>query len=51
MIEMKKYSYRQTKDGCIISFVLHPDDDSRGLSEAPIGTVFNAEFTVSEQEG
>ena len=24
--EAKKYAYRQTKDGMVVSFVIHPDD-------------------------
>ena len=40
-IEVKKYALRQSKDGTIISFVLHPHDDATELVTAPIGAVFS----------
>lgn len=49
-IELKKCALRQSKDGTIISFVLHPNDalteDGRKLSNAEIGAVF--EFGVTQ---
>lgn len=35
--EAKKYAYRQTKDGMVLSFVLHPDDVPSEMAIAPIG--------------
>jgi|TARA_S200002703_G_scaffold151445_1_gene150878 hypothetical protein len=35
--EAKKYAYRQTKDGMVLSFVLHPDDVPKEMATAPIG--------------
>lgn len=33
-----KNAYRQTKDGVVISFVVHPHDVPKGLAEAPLGS-------------
>ena len=35
--EAKKYAYRQTKDGRVVSFVIHPDDVPKEMATAPIG--------------
>jgi hypothetical protein len=35
--EMVKYAYRQTKDGVVVSFVLHPNDIPAALSTSHIG--------------
>lgn len=35
--EMVKYAYRQTKDGVVVSFVVHPNDVPAELSTAHIG--------------
>ena len=35
--EAKKYAYRQTKEGMVLSFVLHPDDVPKEMATAPIG--------------
>jgi hypothetical protein len=32
------YALRKTKEGIIVSFVLHPNDLSDGLTRSPIGT-------------
>lgn len=45
---IKKCALRQTKDGTIISFVLHPHEDNEELINAPIGQVFNATFQAIE---
>lgn len=45
-IEVKKYALRQSKDGTIISFVLHPHDDATELVTAPIGAVFNISYEM-----
>lgn len=36
--EAKKHSYRQTQDGVVVSFVLHPQEVPDGLATAPLGT-------------
>lgn len=36
--EAKKHAYRQTQDGVVISFVLHPQEVPDGLATAPLGT-------------
>lgn len=36
--EAKKHAYRQTQDGVVVSFVLHPNDLPDGLATAPLGT-------------
>ena len=35
--EMVKYAYRQTKDGVVVSFVVHPNDVPAELSASHIG--------------
>ena len=35
--EAKKHAYRQTKDGIVISFVLHPNEVPDDLALAPLG--------------
>lgn len=36
--EAKKHAYRQTQDGVVISFVLHPQEVPDGLATAALGT-------------
>ena len=36
--EAKKHAYRQTQDGVVVSFVLHPSEIPDGLAIAPLGT-------------
>src|SRR3990167_6715521 len=36
--EAKKHAYRQTQDGVVVSFVLHPQEVPAGLATAPLGT-------------
>jgi hypothetical protein len=38
--EAKFYAFRKTKDGTIVSFVLHPQDVPDGLATAEIGARF-----------
>lgn len=38
--EAKKHGYRQTKDGVVVSFVLHPNDVDAALAAAPLGTMY-----------
>lgn len=37
-IECKKHAYRQTQDGVVISFVVHPNDITPELASAALGT-------------
>ena len=41
-IECKKHAYRQTQDGLVISFVVHPNDITPELASAPLGTRYAA---------
>lgn len=36
--EARKIAFRQTKDGVVISFVLHPDEVPNSLATAALGT-------------
>jgi hypothetical protein len=38
--EAKKHAYRQTQDGVVIAFTVHPSDVSPDLAAAPLGTIF-----------
>lgn len=38
--EAKKHAYRQTQDGIVISFTIHPNDMPEHLALAPLGTRF-----------
>lgn len=40
--EMVKYAYRQTKDGVVVSFVVHPNDVPAALSTSPLGARYVA---------
>jgi len=42
--EAKKHSYRQTQDGVVISFVLHPNEVPESLTLAALGTRFMLAF-------
>lgn len=42
--EAKKHAYRQTQDGVVISFVVHPSDVSEAMAMAPLGTRFMVAF-------
>lgn len=43
-IELKKHAYRQTQDGIVISFVVHPNDMPAALATAGLGTRYMAAF-------
>jgi len=50
--EAKKHAYRQTQDGIVVSFVIHPNDMPEHLALAPLGTRFGvavAEIGDDEQ--
>jgi hypothetical protein len=36
-VEVRKIAYRQSKDGMVISFVLHPSEVPEDLATAPVG--------------
>lgn len=36
--EAKKHAWRQTQDGIVVSFVLHPSEIDAGFAVAPLGT-------------
>lgn len=36
--EAKKHAWRQTQDGIVVSFVIHPNDINAALAVAPLGT-------------
>lgn len=38
--EAKKHAYRQTQDGIVVSFVVHPNDMCADLAIAPLGTQY-----------
>lgn len=37
-VEVIKCSYRQTKEGDVISFRIHPEDRNNDLANTPLGT-------------
>jgi len=39
--EAKKHAYRQTQDGVVVSFVLHPQEVPDGLAISPLGTRYS----------
>lgn len=43
-IELKKHAYRQTQDGIVISFVVHPNDMPAAMATAGLGTRYMAAF-------
>lgn len=50
-VEVKKHSYRQTKDGIVISFVMHPNDVSPELAASALGTRYMAALVeISDDE-
>lgn len=49
--EAVKYAYRQSKDGFVLSFVVHPNDMPDALATAPIGTAFMIGFASIESAG
>ena len=49
--EAKKYAYRQTKDGVVLSFVLHPDDIPPDMAVSAIGSRYMvACVQINDQE-
>jgi hypothetical protein len=50
-MELKKYALRQSRDGYIISFVVHPSDIDQDLMGAKIGTVYYAKLVEADEQG
>lgn len=49
--EAKKHGYRQTQDGVVVSFVLHPNDLDAAFAVAPLGTRYMIGFAeIGEDE-
>ncbi len=42
--EAKKHAYRQTQDGIVVSFVIHPNDVDSAFAVAPLGTRYMVGF-------
>ena len=42
--ECKKYGWRQTQGGIIVSFLVHPNDINAALAIAPLGTIYAIGF-------
>jgi hypothetical protein len=49
--EAKKHAYRQTQDGIVISFVMHPNDVAAALATAPLGTRYMVAFVEMGDDG
>lgn len=48
--EAKKHAYRQTQDGVVVSFVIHPDDVNSAFAVAPLGTPFELKYTALDYD-
>ncbi len=49
--EAKKHAYRQTQDGIVVSFVIHPNDLDAGFAVAPLGTRYMVGFAEIGDDG
>lgn len=49
--EAKKHSYRQTQDGVVVSFVIHPHDVTPEFAAAPLGTIFMVGYATPQENG
>lgn len=49
--EAKLHSFRRTKDGVVISYVIHPDDVSAELATASLGTRYMIGFAEIGEDG
>lgn len=47
--EAKKHAYRQTQDGVVVSFVIHPDEVPADMATAPLGTIYMIGFQSMEE--
>lgn len=49
--EAKKHAYRQTQDGIVVSFVIHPNDVDAAFAVAPLGTRYMVGFAEIGEDG
>jgi len=49
--EAKKHAYRQTQDGIVVSFVIHPNDLDAAFAVAPLGTRYMIGFAEIGDDG
>ena len=42
--EARKWGWRQTKEGIVVSFLVHPNDINAALAIAPLGTIYAIGF-------
>lgn len=49
--EAKKHAYRQTQDGIVVSFVIHPNDVDAAFAVAPLGTRYMVGFAEMGDDG
>jgi hypothetical protein len=49
--EAKKHAYRQTQDGIVVSFVVHPNDMTPELATAALGTRYMVAFSEIGDDG
>ena len=49
--EAKKWGYRQTQEGIVISFLCHPNDVSPEIACAPLGTHYMVAFAKIGDDG
>ena len=49
--EAKKHAYRQTQDGIVVSFVVHPNDMTAELATASLGTRYIVAFSEIGEDG
>lgn len=49
--EAKKHAYRQTQDGVVVSFVVHPNDLNAGFAVAPLGTRYMVALAMIGDDG
>lgn len=49
--EAKKHGFRQTQDGVVVSFVMHPNDVNGDFAAAPLGTIFVIGYATPEEGG
>lgn len=49
--EAKKWAYRQTQDGIVASFLIHPNDLNAEFAVAPLGTQYMVAFAAIGEDG
>lgn len=50
-VDAIKYSYRQNKEGMVVSFVIHPNDAHGDLANAPIGSQWQLSLVPLDKDG